>query len=311
MKGTSRVVALAVAAWATLSWHQDVLAGRVGLITRLAEINLSGMETGETYNIRQLKNMPYVVENTSETGVDIQAEVIPPLKDKIREGYEPIPDLAWVKVLPDRFHLEPGGSSFSEIIIAIPNDPKWKDRNYQAAILAKTVGTGMLAVGVKTHLYFSTGAGPAPKKEAKPISIPDFEFSPSTIRLNEVDTGRKVNVKKEFKSYFRLINKSETPFKMRFKTVGFDSNHQVPTDFEAAPSSATLTLNKESLRVKADSIQELSFHLTLPEDAHGKRYAFMVKGELEGIDIPIETYVMVLAVAKDKAVPKDEGAAKE
>ena len=89
-----------------------------------------------------------------------------PAKD-VKAGYEPIPDPTWLKVVPEKFHLEKGGRGSGELVISVPKDKSLIGRHFEAAVHARTVGSGFLAAGVLHTVCLSIGA-PAPTEKPAP-----------------------------------------------------------------------------------------------------------------------------------------------
>lgn len=268
-----------------------------GLRVRTGEIWLAGLSVGETYNLRVLKNLPYIIENKGEKEVDVEVFVEQPPEASLKEGYAPIPDPGWLTVLPNRFTIPYGGSSYGELILSIPNDPQWKDKHYQARIVSRTLGTGMVAAGVGTKLMFSTGAPPVTKRQR--VRVPEFEFEPPVLSLFNFPVGREVDVEKEMRKALRVINKSPERFKMGFQRTDFGPV-SLPGGYESAPSSVTFRLSASQLKLSPDTIGRLGLRIKLPEDAHGKRYAFLVKGELQDFPVEVLSYFTVLVRAESK-----------
>src|SRR5688500_15419154 len=79
----------------------------VGLGTQFADVVLSGLQPGGVYNIRELKGMPYSVQNAGDAPVEIVLEAEVPSDKYKKEGYEPIPDASWVRLEPRRHRVSP------------------------------------------------------------------------------------------------------------------------------------------------------------------------------------------------------------
>lgn len=277
------------------SAHADF---KFGLKTRLGEMWLSGLNVGETYNLRILKNTPYIVENQGDTDVDVEVSVAQPVSAALHEGYEPIPDPNWVNVVPKKFAIPFAGSSYGEIILSIPNDPRWRNRHYQATIRVATSGTGLVSAGVGTKLMFSTGPAPVTKKAQ--VQIPEFELDPPVLTLFNFPVGVKVNVEKDMRRVLRIVNKSSAKYKMGFELVPF-GEVRLPGGYEQAPSTVTFSLSAKTLKMKPDTIAKLGFTVELPPDAHGKSYAFLVKGDLKDYPIAVMSFFTVLVQAEKKS----------
>src|SRR3989339_1621939 len=95
-----------------------------GVTAIFGDFILENLPIGESLNLRALKSVPFIIVNKGDVPVDGTIEVMVPTQKKLKEGYEPIPDPEWIKVVPNKMRLGPGERGVSDVIINIPNDPK-------------------------------------------------------------------------------------------------------------------------------------------------------------------------------------------
>jgi hypothetical protein len=141
----------------------------LGLAVQFPDLVFEQVAPGTVFNVKKERNVSYVLMNKTDGPVDVVVDSEPPAAKNVKEGYEPVPTGDWLKIVPNKFHLEKGEEASAEVILSVPKDKKLKGRHFEAAIHAHTVGTGFLAVGVMHTLFFSVGA-PAP--EAKKPEVP-------------------------------------------------------------------------------------------------------------------------------------------
>ncbi len=269
----------------------------IGIMTRFGDIVLENMKPG-VYNLRQLKNLPYVVTNPGQAKVEVLVDVVVP--DKTQEGYEPIPDPSWVQVVPNQFVLEPGQNHFSDVVLTVPEDPKYQGRHFQATLWAHTVGTGFTAAGVNSRLRFSVGTvGPEAlqrEKKRKAMLTLDFDLKPETVRVR-VPAGRAADLKALARASLKLTNRAEDPLKVRVISLPWQPQFSLPADYEPAPDPAWLTLGPETALVKGLTIGEFVPTVRIPAGPEhaGKNYAFLVKAEVVAEkSVPVEVYSRIL-----------------
>ena len=139
-----------------LSTSLLVYAG--GLSTTFVQVKLENIEPGKTYSTKELKNRTLVVRNTTEnikTDIGIEPEI--PVSYNLAKGYEPIPDLSWIKVQKSYFkNVAPGGSAETDILITIPNNPKYYGKKYQVYIYSHTAGAETFRMGLMSRLLIHT-----------------------------------------------------------------------------------------------------------------------------------------------------------
>ena len=126
-----------------------------GLSTGFSEVTLENLETGHVYRTKETANLPLVVVNTGNLPIDLKIELILPQPAELKEGYEPIPDLSWIKFEQADFkEVKLNDSAISDVIIAIPNDKKYQGKKYQVFIWSHTTGT-KIGLGLKSKLLFT------------------------------------------------------------------------------------------------------------------------------------------------------------
>ena len=118
--------------------------------------------------------------------------MLSPDKKSLLPAQGDMPDTSWVKLVPNEIQLEGHGSGFAEILLEVPNDPKYVGRHFQVHIWAHTSEPGMLGAGVISRFRFSTGAGPETlkaEKRRKAMLTLDFDMTPQIIQLDDVEPG--------------------------------------------------------------------------------------------------------------------------
>lgn len=274
---------------------------RIGLTTQFLDVVLEGLQTGRSYNLRVLKNVPYVVTNKGDISMDIVVESELPKKEDLQGEYEPVPDLNWIQILPNQFKLAKSESHFSELIVAIPDDPALIGRHFQAAIWAHAVGGGFMAVGVRSRLRFSIGKGPealkAEKKRKAMLSL-DLDLQPRKIYLPLVPIGKHYDVREAAGHSLTITNRAADAVQIEFLSSPWDQQQQrflLPPDYQMAPDPKWLTLKPEIQKVKGETIKRVMFYLDIPEDAkhYGKKYAFLISANIKGQVVPLELYSVV------------------
>lgn len=126
-----------------------------GLSTGFSEVMLENLELGKVYSTKEVAGLPLAVVNTGDEAVDLKIELLLPQESELKEGFEPIPDLSWVKLEAIEFKgVEPQDAATTDVIISIPDDKKYQGKKYQVFIWSHTVGR-MIGVGLKSKLLFT------------------------------------------------------------------------------------------------------------------------------------------------------------
>lgn len=279
----------------------------IGIGTKFATVVLEKLELGGVYNLTKLRNLPLIVINSGNSEIEVAVEIEPPHKSELKEGYEPIPDPSWIKIVPDRFKLKPKESYFCDVVISIPNDPALVGRHFQAKIWSRTAGEDLFGAGVVNRIFLSIGTlGPESVQKAKRKELLysiNFDVDPREIYLT-VPVGKKVDVYKEFEKTIKVINKGKSDIVVKLESVSNRNEEriiaEVPQDYEFTPDTGFLMFGNEKIKVKKNSIKDVSFYLKIPDSVEykEKKYMFLVKIYPVKPEVPIEFYVRVFVNTK-------------
>lgn len=125
-----------------------------GLRTGFGKVALENVPMGVEYSMRKDSKFPLVLENNSDSVVEVRIEVLVPQGDEVQQGYEPIPSTDWIRLEKNSFTIEPNGKAETDVIINIPNKEKYAGRKFHVFIWSHTVGES-LGIGIRSKLLFS------------------------------------------------------------------------------------------------------------------------------------------------------------
>src|SRR5206468_4099995 len=97
----------------------------VGISTKFVDVTIEYVQVGKTYNLRELRRVPYAVTNKGTSPIDIAVDILAPKKEELVESYQALPDASWIRIVPNKFRIEPGQTGYAEMILAVPNDPQY------------------------------------------------------------------------------------------------------------------------------------------------------------------------------------------
>lgn len=273
-------VGLAAKAWAVF-----------GLSTQFSDVVLENLKPGRTYNLREMRGLPYTVKNRGDAPVEALVESVQPLPNERRAPYEPVPDPSWIRITPNGYRLGPGEAGFSDIIIAIPDDPSLLGKHFQSSIWAHTVGTGFMAAGVRSVLRFSIGKGPETLEEEarrKAMVDLDYDLYPPALYIVQAKVGR-YDPKKEERKSFKLTNRSENELELLVKAVPWVGKFgNLPPEYEAVEDLSWVTVKPSTAKLEGETLKEIRLFLDVPESLRGKKVAFLME-----LSLPIGTVVNV------------------
>lgn len=125
-----------------------------GLRTGFGKVVLEDVPMGVEYSMRRDSKFPLVIENNSDSPVDVKVEVLAPKEGEVQEGYEPVPNTNWIKLEKDSFTIGPNGKAETDVIMNIPYKKEYMGRKFHVFIWSHTVGES-LGIGIRSKLLFS------------------------------------------------------------------------------------------------------------------------------------------------------------
>lgn len=294
-------------------------AANSGLRTQFGEVVVRNLKIGQTYSLQKMLNLPYRVVNTGDQQVELKVDLIQLATGDLKDGYEPLPDLSWVRLSTQDFTVDPSQEVASDVIVSIPDDPKYMGRRYEADIWAHTIDrTTIVAVGMMSKLLIAVSSQRATQDELKykpserQLANLDFTLFPAIGKASDVPVGRVVDLTKDYKASIKIVNPNDQA--MRFKIVS-EPNWETlltrPRDFEDAWDPKWLTPAEDVVEVPGNSIKDvaLSLHLPQGDSYYGRHFFFPVSVTPLGQDIPTKVFYKLLVGIQDK--PAAPGAPKK
>jgi hypothetical protein len=128
-----------------------------GLSSYFVETKLENLKPGRTYSVKNMTGKSLVVVNTTDNmTVDLAIEPEKPVDYNLVPGYEPIPNLSWVKIEKNYFKkVGPKQSIDTDIVLTIPPNKKYYGKKYQVYIYSHTTGPGTFRVGLMGRILFN------------------------------------------------------------------------------------------------------------------------------------------------------------
>lgn len=264
---------------------------KIGLTSQFLDVVFEGLKPGQSYNIRKVKGVPYTVKNAGDGPVDVIIEITVPQFERLVAPYERIPDPTWIKLSPDRIRIAPKSLGFSDIVIDIPDDPSLVGKHYQAMIWARTINTGMLAVGVKSRLRFSIGPGPKSlerESRRKAMVTLNYDLWPNSMHVRKAVAGMRHDVKRKEKKVYKLTNRNDDTIELMLKPLVWPKTTvRLPYGYEGPKDLSWVKFKPEIVKVKGGRVRDVKMIFDkVPEKWKGKKIAFLIS-----VHLPIGTLV--------------------
>ncbi|OGR82527.1 MAG: hypothetical protein A3J74_03130 [Elusimicrobia bacterium RIFCSPHIGHO2_02_FULL_57_9] len=271
-----------------------------GLRTKFGEVVVRNLKIGQVYSLNKLLNLPLRVLNTGAQTVDLKIDVLMISTANAQAGYDPIPEASWVTLERREFSLEPNHEAVTDVIVSIPNEPKYLGKRYEAAIWSRTQSKHeMFAVGMQSRLLIHVDSVAPTKDELKNkyvnkrLANLDFTLFPTGGKIEDVALGVNIDLKKEHKLSIKLINPNDEKLNFRIRSVpNWEALLKVPQGYVDAYDAAWLKPASEVVAMEGNSVQETGLMLNIPDDERnrGKSFFFPVSVEILEQEIPARIY---------------------
>jgi len=274
-------------------------AERAGLQTKFSMVTLENLQPGETYNTRELVNLPLVVRNTGETKTTIQVDILKPSisKSMAENGYEAIPSTSWVRLGQNEFDIAAGESYGTDVILKIPDEDQYLNKRYQVDLHIRSVGRQFINVALMSNLRFTIAGRRLTleelerrKKVAAYGNKVEFDLLPAKATVEDIPLGKDVDLDMEKKMTLKISNPNDIDFTYYLDTLQFAQLELPMLDgYTAFPDLSVVRLEKKEVTVPANSIKKVKVILKIPDQPfyHDKHFAFAIKATVSGTPVEL------------------------
>jgi hypothetical protein len=275
------------------------------LHSTFGEVIMENLRLGETYNTREMVNLPLMVTNYSDEKITVFLTVLKPQPDQLRKGYEPIPDTDWIELSTDRMEIQPGGHGAADVIIHVPSDEQYARRRYQVLINSTASGKGNISLGLFHKLLFSIAPSEAQAKQderkEKLLANLNYTVLPPKIMVYDFKLGKKQNLVELTGNLFKIINPNDQDYRYRVTSMAIgDSKVTSSPGYEDCPDPSFLTFSESEVDIPANTVKVIKVFLNIPDKKayRGKKYMFLIRTELLGQEISVDQYNRVFVTTE-------------
>ena len=97
------------------------------------------------------------IHNKDDTAHNYTIATFPPLQDQTREGRAQFPDADWIAFSRQRIEITADSQANVMVVVAIPQEQRWADRDWETWLAVTAESSDMLAVKLYVRLLVSTG----------------------------------------------------------------------------------------------------------------------------------------------------------
>jgi len=231
-----------------------------GLSTTFVKPIIRGIKIGQSYNITKKNNLPLAIVNKGDREMKVSVEPVFPQQSALSKGYEPIPDLSWVKVGENLLTIAPKAIASTDVIIRIPYDPKYAGKNYEVMIWSKGAA-GMIGVGLKSRILINISEEIPPEPEDPALAL---SLLPRSHLLQDIPVGTTysspISIKLENRS-----RKAHTYILSACKPAAIGENW--PEGYSEIPDAGWIRFEQAELKVGPTAAVRTKMYILIPPDA--------------------------------------------
>lgn len=278
-----------------------------GIRMNYAEIVLKNLGIGGTYNMTDVANLPLTITNSTDQNQVFELSVIQPsMANKLKKGYQPIPDPTWIKLQDQVVAIKAKSSYRGDVVITIPDNDQFLGKNYQVFIQAKqkTGSQGLaLTLAIRGRILFSVAPVKLATGDINQTKVDlSFSISPPRIELNQIALGKKNAVMDDNQEWIKIQNNSDKTTDYYFESLNpKDTVIAIDTGYEACPDATFLTFAKEKIKLKQGREAPIEMYIEIPDqpEYRGKKYEFLGSARI-GIGMSGIRYFRILVSTGNK-----------
>ena len=275
------------------------LEARAGLQSKFGIVTIENLQPGETYNTREIANLPLIVRNTGDKDTTVRIDLLKPQPDSpglLKEKYEVIPDTSWISISNNELEIHAGESQGTDVMITVPDDDKYLGKRYQVDLHIRSLSKEFIAVALRANLRFTVAPRRLTKDEAdqrkkvEKFQKIDFDLLPTKGNVEgPVPLGKEVDLDKEKKVSLKISNPNDADFLYYLDVV-----HTVEVDMRIAPGYEEIPLDfvilkNKDVKVPANSIKKIPLAVKIPneEKYKGRNFLFLIRGRVAGTPVEL------------------------
>lgn len=193
-----------------------------------SDIEVDNVQPGLPISLLQKAGFTLGVNNVDTLSANMCLEVVAPNLSQLKEGYEPIPDVTWIKFDRESCWVKPNQTENFNMIVYVPYNEKLFGKKYEAILMVYTV-EGVLKINLKTKVLISITAERY-KAETVQQKIEADQTHNQVIMINpKIVSSTEVNLKKNFDlSKLVITNNSSEKVTLNLYAVGLANVPAVP-----------------------------------------------------------------------------------
>jgi len=252
------------------------------------EIRLEGLRVGKTYSADAFVQT-LELANTGKESISIASRFVLPRDSELKDGYEPIPSLSWIRLKKPRIGLAPGQEARAELTLKIPDKEGLMGGQYQAQWIMTARGPTGDAVELSSRILIDLDDSPDvafKKTGSEKESPPGLAFmllSKGTI-VEDVPLGTHSGDPQKDEVALKILNSGAQSEAFVMRSGRLIPDADVPPEFEPAPNPHFLRIGSPLMRIGSGDIGIKKLRFAIPNEKRyrGRKWVFLVEVKSEG-----------------------------
>lgn len=265
---------------AALAFGPPGRAEALGLRSAFKSLVIEGLEPGRARKVSEVSRRKLRLENTGAETVEVEMRLAAPKESELKDGYEPLPDLSWVRLTAPRHVLRAGGAGESDAVVAVPAGSDLRGKRWQVQWVSVGKSPEGLRLELRSSLLLKTAGPPGPGRKAAAREAP-FLVRPESGKAQTVALGRAVDLRREHGVALKLSNLGSRKEKFKIAVEEAPPEGLSVEEFPLGPDPAFLSLAASTLEVEPGKMAEAGLALNVPDQSRyrGRSWLFVVSVE--------------------------------
>ncbi len=246
----------------------------LSLRSSAAESFLGDVLPGTAVSVSKATGSRLRVEDSGGEPVRVEFKVVMPPVEGCKDGYEPWPYPAAVRLETNakRAELKPGESAEAELVVSVPKDMAPDAGQYEFDVVATGRDRAGASLSLKTRVLLSVGA-PLASGASPPggdADRPGFTVSPP--QAGPLTASRHRDAAEDgAEKTLKVVNAGDEELKVSLTAARtWDGDARIPEGREPIPDPRWLRLEPNVVTVRAGAIGSVRIRAVVPRE---KRYA--------------------------------------
>lgn len=272
-----------------------------GVAISPSEVIAGNLAAGGSYDLFALGGVKWNIQNRGDEAIDMAVSSVDPGGTRIPEGYEPVPDPAWI--VPTRANIKDVGpmeTATVSVRIELPGGRDYAGKKYAGIIEAKGAPGGAalgLAVSARARILFTIkdepagdGSGTEPgaaSRHGLTVSTTPYIIDAGTVKPGELHRSGQ---------HLSITNPNDVDIQVRLEQITLDQSQlKTAPGCESLPDGSFLVFENRTVSVPAGETVEVPIYVALPGTGEygGREFAIVIHTSLAKSGLAVGTYTIV------------------